>query len=152
MFVFCFVIFGISISTLFSQTVSLFKKDEKLYTITKAILDDKKIICYYDLYTKIGIAVDIEEMIKQNEFRKYHYQNIQANYKTIRKLDELIRFNLVNSKNKYTRMYNKQYLASMAAMDGLQWSPKVNNSLEDDVIRVILPNNKEFVNVTEKDL
>ena len=64
----------------------------------------------------------------------------------------MIRFNFVNSKNKYTRMYNKQYLASMAAMDGLQWSPKVNNSLEDDVIRVILPNNKEFVNVTEKDL
>lgn len=30
MFVFCFVIFGISISTLFNQTVSLFKKDEKV--------------------------------------------------------------------------------------------------------------------------
>ena len=49
-------------------------------------------------------------------------------------------------------MYNKQHLANMAAMDGLQWSPKANNSLEDDVIRVILPNNREFVNVTEKDL
>ena len=137
---------------IFNWLKPLFKKDEKLYTITKAILDDKKIICYHDLYTKIGIMIDIEEMIKQNKFRKYHYQNIQANYKTIRKLDELIRFNLVNSKNKYTRMYNKQHLANMAAMDGLQWSPKVNNSLEDDVIRVILPNNKEFVNVTEKDL
>lgn len=30
MIVFCFVIFGISISTLFNQTVSLFKKDEKV--------------------------------------------------------------------------------------------------------------------------
>lgn len=137
---------------IFNWLKSLFKRDEKLYTITKIIFDDKKIICYYDLYTKMGIIVDIKEMIKQNKFRKYHYQNIQANYKTIRKLDELILFNLINRKNKYTRMYNKQCLANMAAMDGLQWSPKVNNSLKDDTIRVILPNNKEFINVTEKDL
>lgn len=137
---------------MFNWLKLLFKKDEKLYAITKTILDDKKIICYYDLYTKMGIIVDIKEMIKQNKFRKYHYQNIQANYKTIRKLDELICFNLVNRRNKYTRIYNKQCLANMAAMDGLQWSPKVNNSLEDDTIRVILPNNKEFINVTEKDL
>lgn len=128
------------------------KKDYKIYRLTDIILEDKKIICYYDLYTKMGIMVDIEEMIKQNKFKKYHYQNIQANYKTIRKLDELIHFNLVNRKNKYARIYNKQCLANMAAMDGLQWSPKVNNSLEDDTIRVILPNNKEFINVTEKDL
>lgn len=137
---------------MFNWLKLLFKRNEKLYIITKTILNDKKIICYYDLYTKIGIIIDIEEMIKQNKFRKYHYQNIQANYKTIRKLDELIRFNLVNRRNKYTRIYNKQCLANMAAMDGLQWSPKVNNSLKDDTIRVILPNNKEFINVTEKDL
>lgn len=35
MFVFCFVIFGISISTLFNQTVSLFKKDEKVSDVVK---------------------------------------------------------------------------------------------------------------------
>jgi hypothetical protein len=35
MIVFCFVIFGISISTLFNQTVSLFKKDEKVSDIVK---------------------------------------------------------------------------------------------------------------------
>ena len=30
MVIFCFVIFGISISTVFNQTLSLFKKDEKV--------------------------------------------------------------------------------------------------------------------------
>lgn len=35
MFVFCFVIFGISISTLFNQTISLFKKDEKVSGVVK---------------------------------------------------------------------------------------------------------------------
>lgn len=35
MIVFCFVIFGISISTLFNQTVSLFKKDEKVSDVVK---------------------------------------------------------------------------------------------------------------------
>lgn len=35
MIVFCFVIFGISISTLFNQTVSLFKKDEKMSDVVK---------------------------------------------------------------------------------------------------------------------
>ena len=35
MFVFCFVIFGISISSLFNQTVSLFKKDEKVSDVVK---------------------------------------------------------------------------------------------------------------------
>lgn len=35
MFVFCFVIFGISISTLFNQTISLFKKDEKVSDVVK---------------------------------------------------------------------------------------------------------------------
>ena len=137
---------------MFNWLKNLFKKDENFYKVTKTIFDDKKIICYHDLYTKIGIMKDIEIMITKNKFKKYHYQNIQANYNTIRKLDELIRFNLVNRKNKYTRMYNKQHLANMAAMDGLQWSPKTNNDLQDDIIRVILPNNKEFINVTEKDL
>lgn len=35
MIVFCFVIFGISISTLFNQTISLFKKDEKVSDVVK---------------------------------------------------------------------------------------------------------------------
>lgn len=35
MIVFCFMIFGISISTLFNQTVSLFKKDEKVSDVVK---------------------------------------------------------------------------------------------------------------------
>lgn len=135
---------------MFNFIKRFFTKDHKIYKLTDMILDDKKIICYHDLYTKIGIIADIEEMIKQNEFKKYHYQNIQANYNTIRKMDELIRFNLCNRKNEYTRIYNKQHLANMAAMDGLQWAPKTNNNLEDDQILVILPNNKDFINVTKE--
>lgn len=135
---------------MFNFIKRFFTKDHKIYKLTNMILKDKKTFCYHDLYAKIGIMQDIEEMIKQNEFKKYHYQNIQANYNTIRKMDELIRFNLCNRKNKYTRIYNKQRLANMAAMDGLQWAPKTNNDLEDDQILVILPNNKDFVNVTKE--
>lgn len=135
---------------IFNLLKSYFSKNEKIYKLSKEIFDDKKIICYYELYEKLGIMKNIEEMIQQNEFKKYHYKNIQANYKTIVKLDEFIRFNLVNRKNKYTRKYTKQCLANMAAMDGLQWAPKINNDLQDNIIRVILPNNKEFVNVTKE--
>ena len=35
MVIFCFVIFGISISTVFNQTLSLFKKDEKVSDVVK---------------------------------------------------------------------------------------------------------------------
>ena len=135
---------------MFNFIKRFFTKDHKIYKLTNTMLKDKKTFCYHDLYARIGIMKDIEEMIKQNEFKKYHYQNIQANYNTIRKMDELIRFNLCNRKNKYTRIYNKQHLANMAAMDGLQWAPKTNNDLEDDQILVILPNNKNFVNVTKE--
>jgi hypothetical protein len=37
----------------------------------------------------------------------------------------------------------------MAAMDALQWAPKINNDLENDQVLIILPNNKNFINVTK---
>lgn len=126
------------------------KKDINLYTVQNTIYKDKKILCYSDLYTKVGIMNDIESMIKENKFKKYHYSNIQASYKTIIKLDSLIRNNLKTTKNKWSRIYTTNILETMAAMDTLQWAPKINEELKEDEILVILPNNKKFINVTEE--
>jgi hypothetical protein len=107
-------------------------------------------IYFWDLYQKAGINTYIEQMTKLNEFGKYHYSNIQANYDTCIKLDKFVTNNLVNTKNRYSRMYTEKVLKNMAAMDSLQWSPKMQDDLPDDVIRIILPGNKKYVEVTKE--
>lgn len=127
-----------------------FEKKEVLITLNDSIFKDKKIISFWDLYQKAGINRYIEQMTKLNEFGKYHYSNIQANYDTCIKLDKFVTNNLVNTKNRYSRMYTEKVLKNMAAMDSLQWSPKMQDDLPDDVIRIILPGNKKYVEVTKE--
>ena len=134
---------------MFNFIKNFFKKTTNIYNINDKTYKNKKILCYYDLYKNVGIMNDIEKMIEKNEFKKYHYANIQANYNTILKLDSLIRDNLKKTKNKWSRMYKTNILESMAAMDALQWAPKINNDLENDQVLIILPNNKNFINVTK---
>lgn len=134
---------------MFDFIKKFFPKKEKIYKLSNDIFNNKKILSYEDLYENVNIMQDIKAMIEQNEFKKYHYQNIQANYNTIMKCDELIRFNLIKTKNKYSRVYTEHYLKQMVAMDSLLWAPKTNNALEDNCILVILPGNKNFINITK---
>ena len=131
--------------------LKIFKKkdDEKIIKIDPKIYKNKKIISFWDLYQVIGLSTLIEELTKVSEFKKYHYHNIQANVDTCKKLDDFIKNNLVYTKNKYSKHYTEKVLLNMAAMDSLQWSPKMEDDLPDDTIRVILPTNKKFVKVTK---
>jgi len=134
---------------MFNFLKKLFMKKEKIYTLSNNIFDNKNILCYEDLYKATNIMEDIKIMLKQNKFNKYHYQNIQANSNTIMKCNKLIHFNLIKTKNKYSRNYTEHYLKNMAAMDSLLWAPKTNNKLKDNCILVLLPNHKNFINVTK---
>lgn len=108
---------------------------------------DKSIICYEDFYIKSGVYEYINEMVKANNGKKYHYSNIQANETTINMIDELIEEHLVKTKNKYSKVFKEDYLKTMAAMDRLQWSPKINNTIRNDFIKIILPGNPEYTPV-----
>lgn len=130
----------------------IFNKDkkEKLIYIDKNIYKNKKLISFWDFYQAIGVNTFIEEMIKQNNFKKYHYHNIQANVDTCKKIDDFLKNNLLHTKNKYSKHYTEKVLLNMAAMDSLQWSPKMEDDIPDDTIRVILPGNKKYIEVTKE--
>lgn len=125
-------------------------KNQIIINIDENIFKDKKILCFCDLYQKLGINDYITQMTRANQFGKWHYKNIQANYETCQKLDKLIRNNLVETKNRYSKLYAKKILETMAAMDSLQCSPKISDDLIDDTIRIILPGDNNYTDVTKE--
>jgi len=127
------------------------KSDSVIIKIDYSLLEKQKdILNYEDVYKKIGIWNYIIQMAEENEFKKFHYKNIQANTKTYEKLQEILKDNLLHTKNRFSRMYKEKYLLNSHALDSLQWSPYTNNKLNDDEIKIILPNNPEFVKVTKE--
>lgn len=136
---------------MFNKLLNLFKNNK--YVFIKPEEDfykNKKIICYVDLYNLFGVMPYIEDMVEKSEFRKFHNKNIRANNNTIKKFDDFIRNNLIHTKNKYSKIYKEKYLLSMAAMDALEWAPFIDNSLENDIIKIVLPESKDFVKVTKE--
>lgn len=123
------------------------KDDIHSYNLT-TLYNDKKVLCWEDLYKAIGIMDAVKE-INDKETGRYHYKNIRANEKTINKLDEFLLDNLVNTKNRFSKMYKEKYLRSKHAMDSLCWAPFSDNNIQDDVIVMLLPNNKNFTTQIE---
>lgn len=141
---------------MFSFITKIFKKikcepDFAIIKIDYSLLKKKKdVLGYEDVYKKIGVWNYILQLIEVNKFKKFHYKNIQANMNTYKKLQEILRDNLLHTHNKFSRMYKEKYILSMQAWDSLQWSPYTNETIQDDEIKIILPNNPEFVNVTKE--
>ena len=139
------------INKIFSRFLNLFKNKKHVFIrIDENLYKNKEIMCYIDLYNLFGVMSYIEDMVEKSEFKKFHNKNIRANSITIKKFDDFIRNNLIHTKNKYSKIYKEKYLLSMAAIDALQWAPFIDNSLENDIIKIILPESKDFVKVTKE--
>lgn len=119
------------------------KKDTfRSYTLDN-LFNDKKILSWEDVYIKTGILDHVKE-INDKETGKYHYKNVRANENTINKIDDFLLDNLLHTKNKYSRMYKEHYLKSKHAMDSLCWAPFSDEKIKDNVIVMLLPDNKDF--------
>lgn len=103
---------------------------------------DMSIISYEDFYEKTGILNYIKGIT--NKEGKYHYSNIQANEFTINMIDDMLKTHLIKGKNKYSRIYKKNVLETMSAMDRLMWSPKRNNTIDNLTIKVITRDSGEY--------
>lgn len=101
----------------------------------------KKPLCYGDLFKELGMVNLIEELTIGG---KYHYANIRANKLTVDILDSVLKENLCKTKNKYSKMYRKHALENMSAFDRLMYAPKEDESIPNNIIRVLLPNHKNF--------
>ena len=130
----------------------LFKNNTKLIKISDSIYSDKKIYCFAELYEKLGLDKYIEQMKKSNEFDKYHVDNIRCNSKTYDKIMQTLKYNVVKTKNKYSKMYKEQKLHSMVAFDSLMFGPSIREDIKDDYIEIILPGDKNYKNVKKEDI
>lgn len=137
---------------MFSFIKFLFKKTTKSIKLSNIIYNDKKIYCFGELYEKLGLDTYIEEMKKSNEFNKYHVDNIRCNSKTYTKIIQMLKYNLIKTKNKYSKMYKEPKLNTMVAFDALAFGPSIKEDIENDCIKVILPGNKDYKNVKKEDI
>jgi len=137
---------------MFESFKNFFKK-KKDYIVFNIDFDkytnNNKVLCYEDFYKVTGILETIEEIRKANNQGKYHYKNVQANSETYKKIEEVLKYNLIKTKNKFSKFYKETYLTKKFAWDCLMWSPYTNEKLQYGEIKILLPNNKEFVKVKE---
>lgn len=130
----------------------IFKTNTKILKISDIIYSDKKIYCFGDLYQKLGLDQYIEQMKKSNEFNNYHVDNIRCNSKTYTKIMQMLKHNLIKTKNKYSRMYKEPKLHSMIAFDSLAFGPSIKEDVEDNCIKIILPGDKNYRNIKKEDI
>ena len=116
------------------------KVNYKDFEITPEILK-KKPLCYGELFKLLGME-DLIKSICLNE--KYYYTNIRANMSTVKALDNKLEHFLLKTKNKYSKFYKEKYLKSMSAFDRLMYAPKIDNTIADNKIRILLPNHPEY--------
>lgn len=121
------------------------KKTYEDFIIDSNVLN-KKPTCYGELFKMLGIEELIQSLCTHG---KYHYKNIRANDFTIEFLDNVLTENLIKTKNKYSRAYKKEALRTMASWDNLMYAPKIDNKVTTNVIRVLLPTNKEYEQAME---
>ena len=107
-------------------------------------------ICHEDFFKEVGILPLIQEMRKENEWEKYHSDNIRASEFTCNAIYRQLEQNLVCSKNKYSDIYKKTKLQSMISWDHLMFSPRTDNSLHDHWIQVLKPSHKFYKKVTKE--
>lgn len=130
----------------------LLKRNRCEINISEAIYSDKHIYCFGDLYEKLGINKFIEEMKAKNTFNKYHIDNIRCNSITYNKLMEMFKYNLIKTKNKYSKTYKEPKLRTMIAFDSLAFGPAIREEVKTNYIKVILPGDKEYRTVIKEDI
>lgn len=115
---------------------NLFKKTYIDIDIS-SLYQNKNIYVYSDLYTFYHMYSYLAE-------KNYHYTNIRANKQTVGLIESKLDENLFKTKNKYTKLYTSKYLQGMASMDKLIFAPYIDNTIKNNVIRILFPNNKSY--------
>lgn len=125
---------------------NIFKKKDETYHEFKVekLYNNKKLYSWEDIFKETGLFETIKNLNEGNS--KYHYRNIRANEKTINKLDDMLLKNLIETKNKFSKVYTKEYLRKKHSMDSLCFAPSIDETIKDDIIILLLPNNKDFTN------
>lgn len=132
---------------MFKWLLNLFKKTQVYINITDEVFDNKKIYCFEEFYEALGLTPYIQKMQEANNNIQYDVRNIQCNSQTHYIICQFLKYNLLKTKNKYKRMYSDKALNSSLAFDSLAYSPKINENVTTNQIRVILPGNKEYKKV-----
>lgn len=128
----------------------LFKKDSVYIHLPESIFKDRKILSYEDFYKKSGVLEYTEKMRKENKYNTYHVDNVRANNKTQQRILTFITDNVVNTKNKYSKIYTEKKLRVNISFESLVFSPSTDESVKDNYIKILKPFNKQYKQVTEE--
>lgn len=115
------------------------------FEITEDIYKNKKLLCLEDVYTELGMLPDLNTVAGLSSTEKFDYHNIRANKDTQDKIYDAIKYNLIKTKNKYSRAYKEKYLESMCAMNFLCFSPFTDNTIPNEIIRLYTVENPDFI-------
>lgn len=122
-------------------------KKEVYFEIPENLYKDKNILSFVDIYDSLGIENCINSIIAKTKESKLEYSNIRANEKTIQKLYDLVKENVLKSKKK--KFFTKKVKETACAMDFVMYSPYTDNTIEDDTIIILKPNHKKYKHYEE---
>lgn len=122
-------------------------KKEVCFKIPENLYKDKNILSFVDIYDSLGIENCINSIIAKTKESKLEYSNIRANEKTIQKLYDLVKENVLKSKKK--KFFTKKVKETTCAMDFVMYSPYTDNTIEDDTIVILKPNHKKYKHYEE---
>lgn len=138
---------------MFNWLKNLFKEKNCIFiSITPEILNNKRNICYGELFKNTEIKKYIDILINSSEIKKYHYKNIQANEQTILNLEKVMKKHLLTTKNKWSKLYKTKKLESIFSFDCLMYAPYKNDNIPNNKIKILLPGHKDFIYITKKDI
>lgn len=129
--------------------LKIFKKKNtfKEIKIKDIIFNNTKLCTFNDLFCALGADSEIKKLKAISKTDTYHIDNLRMNQKTFDKIDNMLLTNLLSKKNKYARTYKEKYLRTQHGFDSLIFAPRIDNSIQDNVLYIIKPGNSEFKEV-----
>ena len=117
-------------------------KKEVCFEIPEDLYKNKNILSFVDIYDLLGIENCINGIIAKKKESKLDYSNIRANEKTIQKLYDLVKKNILEDKKK--KFFTKKVKETACAMDFLMYSPYTDDTVKDNSIVILKPNHKKY--------
>lgn len=128
------------------KLLKFFKKNNTLkeIKIKDIVFNNTKLCTFNDLFCALGADLEIKKLKEISKADTYHMDNLRMNQKTFDKIDNLLLTNLLSKKNKYARTYREKYLRTQHSFDSLIFAPRIDNSIQDDVLCIIKPGNSKY--------
>lgn len=127
------------------------EKDILEIKIPDSFFESKTVINYDDFYNSCELMPVIKQLNEASEANTFNIENIRCNEATNNRIYDLLKANIKKSKDKRVKIYTDRYRQQILAMDMLNWGPANDETVADNTIRVILPNNPTFKKVTFED-